>query len=352
MKLRNLVVGFIAVGAVAGCGIFDRKPIDLKAGATQAAALEVPPDLTAPETSQRYTIPGTDGVKVASYSDYANSKTEQPCVVPVNASTKTSVKTPAEAVPVSAPAAKLQDNNGSKSISLGEPFELGWRRVGLALDHAKLVVTDKDRILGIYYVVAVADKNNKKQPEYRVLVNKKGASSDVTVVDVNGKSDAESARLIDVIYQNLDKNYLRGDERRPSRVDAVIPAAIPVPITEPVPTAKMQENNGSKSISLGEPFDRGWRRVGLALDHAKLVTTDKDRSQGIYYIAAVPDKDNKKQPDYQVLVRKNGASSDVTVVDANGKSDVESARLIDVIYQNLDKNDRGSSRGDAVRRPR
>jgi outer membrane protein assembly factor BamC len=351
MKLRNIVLGFTAVLLLAGCGIFDifdRKPVDLKAGAKQAVPLEVPPDLTVPETAQRYTIPGTDGEKVASYSEYTNNRTEQPCVAPVNAS----VKAPAEAVPMSAPAAKLLDNNGSKSISLGEPFDRGWRRVGLALDHAKLVVTDKDRILGMYYVVAAADKNNKKPPEYRVLVNKKGASSsDVTVVDVNGKSDAETARLIDVIYQNLDKND-RGDERRPSRADAVVPAAIPAAIPEPVPAAKLQDINGSKSISLGEPFDRGWRRVGLALDHAKLVATDKDRSQGIYYIAAAPDKDNKKQPDYQVLVSKNGASSDVTVVDANGKSDAESARLLDVIYQNLDKNDRGTSRGDAVRRPR
>ncbi len=70
---------------LAGCSIFERKPVDYKAGAVQTPSLEVPPDLTVPETEQRYTIPGTDGEKVASYSEYTKRKTEQPCVAPASA---------------------------------------------------------------------------------------------------------------------------------------------------------------------------------------------------------------------------------------------------------------------------
>jgi uncharacterized lipoprotein len=92
------------------------------------------------------------------------------------------------------------------------------------------------------------------------------------------------------------------------------------------------------------------------LDHARLVTTDKDRSKGIYFVAAAPDKDKKKQPDYQVIVRESGTGSEVTVVDQNGKSDAETTRLVEVVFQNLDKNNRGDEprppRGDAVRPPR
>ena len=200
--------------------MFDRKPVDYKAGAVETPSLEVPPDLTVPETEQRYTIPGTDGEKVASYSEYTK-KTEQPCVNPASA--------PAAAIPVAAipapsttPAAKLQENNGTKSILLGEPFDRSWRRVGLALDHARLVTTDKDRSKGIYFVAAAPDKDKKKQPDYQVTVRENGAGSEVTVVDQNGKSDAETTRLVEVVYQNLDKNN-RGDEPRPPRGDAVRP---------------------------------------------------------------------------------------------------------------------------------
>jgi outer membrane protein assembly factor BamC len=221
MKLSNIVLGFAAASLLAGCGIFDRKPVDLKAGAVQAKPLEVPPDLTAPETEQRYTIPGTDGEKVASYSEYSKRKAEQPCVAPVSApavAANSAAATPPAAA--TTPTAKLQDNKGIKSILLGEPFDRSWRRVGLALDHAKLVATDKDRSKGIYFIAAPLDKDKKKQPDYQLNVRENSAGSEVTVVDQNGKSDTETARLIEVVFQNLDKNT-RGDGARAPRGDAV-----------------------------------------------------------------------------------------------------------------------------------
>lgn len=205
MKLRNVVFGFVATSLLAGCGMFsmfDRKPVDYKAGAVQTPSLEVPPDLTVPETEQRYIIPGTDGEKVASYSEYTR-KAEQPCVKPVKA-----------------PTAKLQEGNGTKSILLDDPFDRSWRRVGLALDHARLVTTDKDRSKGIYFVAAAPDKDKKKQPDYQVVVREIGSGSEVTIVDQDGKSSAETTRLVDVLFQNMDKSNT-GDQSRPPRGDAV-----------------------------------------------------------------------------------------------------------------------------------
>ncbi len=199
-------MGFAAVSLLAACSIFDRKPVDYKAGAVQIPPLEVPPDLTVPEADQRYTIPGANGERVASYSEYTR-KAEQPCVAPASA--------PVAANP--APAATLLENNGVKSILTGEPFDRSWRRVGLALDHAHLVTTDKDRSKGIFFVAAAADKGSKeKHPDYQVVVRESNGNCEVTVVDQNGKSDAETARLVDVVYQNLDKND-RGDAVRPPR---------------------------------------------------------------------------------------------------------------------------------------
>ncbi len=213
MKSRNIVLGFAAMSLLAGCGIFEKKQVDLKAGAVQAQPLEVPPDLTAPETEQRYTIPGSDQ-KVASYSEYTKRKTEQPCVAPA-------APVAAAPAPAPAPTARLQESNGTKSILLNEPFDRSWRRVGLALDHARLATTDKDRSKGIFFVAAAPVKDSKeKRPDYQVVVREINGNCEVTAVDQNGKTDAETARLIDVVYQNLDKND-RGDQRRPPRGDAV-----------------------------------------------------------------------------------------------------------------------------------
>jgi outer membrane protein assembly factor BamC len=219
MQARIWIFGIVAVVLLAGCSSITDREVDYKAGAVKAPPLEVPPNLTVPETEQRYTIPGKDGEKVASYSEYTKQKAEQPCVSTVSA--------PATANPVAAapattttPTARLQENKGIKSVLLGEPFDRSWRRIGLALDQAKLVTTDKDRSKGIYFIAAPLDKDKKKQPDYQVIVREKGADSEVTVVDQNGKSDAETARLVDVIYQNLDKNA-RGEGLRAPRGDAV-----------------------------------------------------------------------------------------------------------------------------------
>ena len=195
MQVRNIAVGLVAVSLLAGCS-FERKQVDYKAGAVQTQALEVPPDLTVPETDQRYTIPGTDGEKVANYSEYTKKKTEQPCV------------NPAPMAPVEADAApaldvKLLENKGDKRIQLGEPFDRSWRRIGLALEQASIKVTDKDRSKGIYFIeVPVKDK---KAAEYRVTVRENKTGSEVAVVNVDGKSDAETARLIVAVHQNLEE---------------------------------------------------------------------------------------------------------------------------------------------------
>lgn len=117
-------------------------------------------------------------------------------------------------------------------------------------------------------------------------------------------------------------------------VPAPLLAVAPAPV---VPAPKLQDNNGVKRILLGEPFDRSWRRVGLALDQSRVSVIDKDRSLGIYYVAALKkaDKDKVRSYSHLVTVRENQGSCEVTVTDPNGKSGTVSARVIDSIYQGL-----------------
>lgn len=214
MQVRNTVFGLVFVAiSLAGCSSLTESEVDYKSGAVKSQPLEVPPGMTVPETDPRYTIPGKNGDKVASYSEYSKQKAEQPCVAPASTPPVNSVSSPAAS-------AKLQENDGVRSIQLGEPFDRSWRRVGLALDRAKLVTSDKDRSKGIYFLVAAPDKDKKKQPDYQLVVRENPEGSEVTVVDQNGKSNAETVRLIDLVYKNLDKTG-RGDESLSPGGDAV-----------------------------------------------------------------------------------------------------------------------------------
>lgn len=213
MRFTNVVCVFFATALLAGCGSFvEKKKAEYKKGTVRTQSLEVPPDLTTPEFDQRYAIPGADGGMTASYSEYNKLKAEQPCVAPANA--------PSAAAPAAATEAKLVDENGSKRIALGEPFDRGWRRVGLALDSAHIKVSDKDRSKGIFYVVPMPNKDKKadrsKQSDYLVTVREGRDGSEVTVTDQRGKSDDETGRLIEVLYQSLSSENASGGKPSPA----------------------------------------------------------------------------------------------------------------------------------------
>jgi outer membrane protein assembly factor BamC len=193
MKTSNIVLGFIAISLLAGCGsMFDRKQVDYQAGAVQAPSLEVPPDMMTPATEQRYAIPAADGTQVAKYSDFSRDKvTEQAAVVPARAPQAT------------VSPAKLLEVGGVRFILLNEPFDRSWRKAGLALERAGIAVGDMDRSKGIYFLKAVG--KDKKADDLQVLVHESNGTTDVTVkegADLHGK---EAARILDALYQNLEK---------------------------------------------------------------------------------------------------------------------------------------------------
>jgi outer membrane protein assembly factor BamC len=47
----------------------------------------------------------------------------------------------------------------------------------------------------------------------------------------------------------------------------------------------------STELTLGEPYDRAWLRVGLALDRSNFTVDDRDASRGLYFVRYVDPKD-------------------------------------------------------------
>ncbi len=46
----------------------------------------------------------------------------------------------------------------------------------------------------------------------------------------------------------------------------------------------VKESDSSVTLNLNDSYDRGWRRVGLALDRVGFVIEDKDRSKGLFFV--------------------------------------------------------------------
>lgn len=121
------------------------------------------------------------------------------------------------------PAANARAVLNGTQLVLNDGFDRAWRRVGLALDRIGLVVTDRDRSRGTYYVhpalneaeakssegflsslafwrsksPATASQGKGSNRDYRVLIKTNGAeSSSVTL------SDASGAELPDTLSKN------------------------------------------------------------------------------------------------------------------------------------------------------
>jgi outer membrane protein assembly factor BamC len=118
--------------------------------------------------------------------------------------------------------------------------------------------------------------------------------------------------------------------------------------------------DGAAALEVQEPFDRAWRRVGLALDRVGFTVEDRDRSKGMYFVRYVdPDADAKKGDDkgimsklmfwksgkdaadkdarYRIYVKGSGSNSTVQVLTREGGVDASetSHRILDLLLQQL-----------------
>ena len=113
---------------------------------------------------------------------------------------------------------------------------------------------------------------------------------------------------------------------------------------------------GAPLLTLQMPFDRAWRRVGLALDRVGFTVFDRNRSEGVYYVRYIDtDVATKKKKgfikrlfsrggkkvvekdEYQVRVRADGTVSRVQVTDEKGRPENSriASRILNLLYDEL-----------------
>ena len=112
--------------------------------------------------------------------------------------------------------------------------------------------------------------------------------------------------------------------------------------------------NNQPALLVDEPFDRAWRRVGLALDRTGFTVEDRDRSLGTYFVRYVPPNPDKKEPGwlgklfsraeaaeqplkFRISLKSEGATTTVSVLNANGAPETSqnAQRIVQVIADDL-----------------
>lgn len=379
MRTTNKAALAATLLALAGCSSlgFENKRVDYKSQAQRAPSLEVPPDLTTPSSEGRYTIPGSEGETVASYSDYANPGKAESSV----ATTPTPVRTEGavQAGGAVAPQAAVQSGNahlerdgGKRWLVVKGSAEALWPTLRafwsgmnfkLAMDDGQAGVMEtewadsraKIEEGGIRGVVSKLSEGmytlpNRDMFRVRVERSKDGASSEIyvthygkeQVVDAGGngykwQNRANDPELEAVMLQQLMVK-LNGVTANSAAVDVAESATAAV-------VQLIEQTDGSSAIQLADAFDKGWHRVGVALEQTKQNIEDKNRAEGVYFVNTVrADQQtlysflgggSSKPERLFVKVRESNGGCVVSVTADDGSQSRSAQRLLDKLFQQM-----------------
>ncbi|WP_341648761.1 outer membrane protein assembly factor BamC [Thauera humireducens] len=367
-------VSLIALSVMlAGCSssLLESKRIDYKSARQMQQPLEIPPDLTAPTRDDRFAVPDVSPRGVATYSAYSADAAQ-----PAASSGPDVLATPDKMrieragtqrwLVVGGTPEELWPQIKDFWLELGfilniESPEIGVMETDWAEDRAKI---PQDFVRATLGKVLDGLFSTPERDKFRTRLEQgKDAGTVEIYISHRGMMEIYPTEAKDsTIWQprpadpELEAEMLRRLMVRLGAEEARAEAALTQAPTEE--RARIAAgSDGLVSLNMEEPFDRAWRRVGLALDRIGFTVEDRDRAQGLYYVRYVdPDADNKSPKkgflsglafwrsddkpalggsEYRLRVQGQGDSSRVTVMTREGGADnSETAKRMLGLLQN------------------
>ena len=342
----------VAALTLAGCSTFDNmmtgEKLDYRSQASKTQSLDIPPDLTQLARDGRYQP--QSGVVSASTLRQGGTAPAAAAVAAVAPTTSGEMRIERQgntrwlvsSLPPETIYPLLRSFWAERGFSLTEDSaETGVMETAWAENRAKLPQDFVRATIGRVFENAYS---TGERDRFRSRVERTATGSEVFIshkgvveVYVSPQKDATMWQVRpsdpDLEAEMLARLMIRlgaKDDVARSTV-AAAPAA--------APKARVATVAATAAMELDEPFDRAWRRVGLALDRSGFTVEDRDRTAGLYFVRYVDpkfagkeepnffaklfssDKDAAKPQRYRVLVKANGAKSQVTVQNNLGAAD-------------------------------
>lgn len=376
MNLRVTSVFLIAVMlTLSGCGsmsFIEEKKINYKS-ANKVPPLEIPPDLTSSTPDDRYAVPDVNNTRgAATFSAYNKDRTTQPQTASSNLLPQVPDVQIERAgsqrwLAVNAPPEKVWPVVREFWQELGfviktEKPEAGVLETDWAENRAKIPSDPIRNVLGKFldgaYSTAERDKFRTrleagKSPNTTEVYISHRRMYEVVTDNLKGQTVWEPQPA----DPNLEAEMLRRLMVRFGAEESRAAAQLANKATSEERAKLTQGADGAENLALTEPFDRAWRRVGLALDRIGFTVEDRDRSKGVYYVRYVdPDVDNAKESkgwlsklafwksnkpapreEYRIKVAESGETSLVSVQSKEGstaKSPTQ-RRILSLLYNQL-----------------
>jgi outer membrane protein assembly factor BamC len=363
-----------AAVALAGCStsMFDSS-VDYKT-ASQLPPLEIPPDLTAPQRDGRFVLPDQ---KSATLSGYQQERKEQ------GRPGATGVLPQVENV-------RLERLGAERWLVVQEAPDKVWPVVREFWLERGFLIKQEAPEVGVMETDWAENRANVPQDFIRGLLGRFADSIYSTserdkfrtrlerTPDGSGTEVYISHRGMQEVYSTpnpekgnegqtrwqprpadpgLEAEFLRrlmvrlGSSEERAKLAA---AAGPTPNRAEL----VKSSNGTQALQVNEPFDRAWRRVGLALDRVGFTVEDRDRQNGIYFVryadpeSEMAKKDNEKglfsrifgssdakvkAEQYRVQVKPENEASTVNVLNKDGGAETNptAQRILVLLHEQL-----------------
>ena len=332
--IRNTAAAALAAAAISGCSwLSDGSSVDYKSAGT-LPPLEVPPDLTSPARDNRYAVP--DGRSSATLSGYEAERRD-----PAKAG---SARVGGPAVLPDVERMKIERSGSQRWLVVQEPPEKLWPLVkefwtqsGFLLKtevpEAGVMETDwaenRARVsagvirdffsksLDFLYSSSERDKYRTRldrTPDGKgteIYISHRGMQEVYTTArDPTSSTPGATAWQPRPSDPELEAEFLR---RLMVKLGAQDEKA-----KELAASAQSRDraelvkgNDGTELLQVHEPFDRAWRRVGLALDRVGFTVEDRDRQKGLYFVRYADPEAEMKEKDKGFFGRLFGGSSSV-----------------------------------------
>ncbi|WP_430433206.1 outer membrane protein assembly factor BamC [Methyloversatilis sp.] len=380
LKFSALCVALVS--ALTGCSMFDKVmdsgKVDYKAQAKRTPRLDLPPDLTLPQQTDRFAVPDSGGKGTATMSAYNADRTNTGGVVQPQS---TGVLPQVNKMRIERAGSQRWLVVNASPDELWPQVKEFWQETGFLIDveqpEAGVMETDWNenraklpndiirntigRLIDQLYSTPERDKfRTRLEP---------GAEPGTTEIYVSHRGVVEvytNERSDNTVWQprpadpELEAEMLR---RLMVRLGADNERAKVLLAAQPVAErAQLVSADKGSTLQVYEGFDRAWRRVGLALDRVGFTVEDRDRSQGVYFVRYVnpevnatgkkdggilskllffmpDDKPDPKagQSQYRILVKGEGKQSSVQVLTREGGlDDTRTAkRILSLLHEQL-----------------
>jgi outer membrane protein assembly factor BamC len=332
--MRRLVAA-AAAALLSGCALFsDSSSIDYKSAGT-LPPLEVPPDLTSPARDNRYVVPDT-ARSSATLSGYQAERREParvvgsaPVVLPEIERMKIERAGTQRWLVVQEPPEKLwplikdfwQQNGFLVKLELPEAgvMETDWAENRSKVQEG-MVREFLGKLLDQLYSTSERDKYRTRldrTPDGKgteIYISHRGMQEVYTTTPRDPVSSAPGQTIWQprAADPELEAEFLR---RLMVRLGAPEEKAKQAAASaQPQQRAELvKSNDGTERLQVHEPFDRAWRRVGLALDRVGFTVEDRDRQKGLYFVRYADPEAEMKEQDRGFFARLFSFGSDSKV---------------------------------------